>query len=452
MQKNGVSPSAIFSNPSAKVFNQFEEGSILERAKQVYREKSYLEQYKPHYKAANVASFLFQGLSALFAFTFGQQLIAGVLPQFGQTAVLVVSCLAAAALLVGVEVFKRLCLGSFIVSFIQSKSSESGVSVSWASLALNVLLIGVSVYTSTEGAKEFTRRQTDKSEQIRGLHSAASDSVSTSIQKQIDAEKLALADFKRSVSWKGKINMSNKNTAFTIASFNRRLEKLQEEKERALGTLDVGLQNDLSTNAAKTIKDSGNMFWVSLLVELAGLLCIGFVFVYLARVFIEQGAPAGPSQQPEPAEKRPDDFQQLSRNLEILTQSLKGHQQSNGAPATANGSPIGFRRYDSPLDGEKKAAGRVDYPLPYTGTDAATTRTNETSFSPLQEHTGSTGLSFADLQGFLRKYANVVTCIEAGMSNKQTAKKCSVSETTVHNVKRCLRNLGNAKWHKADIR
>lgn len=81
MQKNGVSPSAIFSNPSAKVFNQFEEESILERAKQVYREKSYLERYKPHYKAANVASFLFQGLSALFAFTFGQQLIAGVLPQ-----------------------------------------------------------------------------------------------------------------------------------------------------------------------------------------------------------------------------------------------------------------------------------------------------------------------------------------------------------------------------------
>ena len=151
--------------------------------------------------------------------------------------------------------------------------------MSWASLGLNIFLIGVAVYTSTQGAKEFTQRQTDKSEQIKGKYSAASDSITASIQNQIDSEKRAFADFKRSVSWKGKINMSEKNTAFTIASYNRRLEKLQTEKEKALASLDTGLQTDLGDNATKTAKDSGNMFWVSLLVELAGLLCIGYVFL-----------------------------------------------------------------------------------------------------------------------------------------------------------------------------
>jgi DNA-binding NarL/FixJ family response regulator len=55
------------------------------------------------------------------------------------------------------------------------------------------------------------------------------------------------------------------------------------------------------------------------------------------------------------------------------------------------------------------------------------------------------GFMIADMQGFIQKYENVVKCLEEGLSNKQTAKKCKVSQTTVHNVKRCLRNLGNGK-------
>ena len=450
MQKKGITPSAIFSNASAQVFNQFEDGSILERAHQIYKEKTFLERFKPHYKAANIASYLFQGLSALFAFTFGQRLVAGVLPQFGETAVLVLSCLVAGTLLAGIEVFKRLCLGSFVVSFIQSRASQSGVSVSWASLAINIFLIGVAVYTSTQGAKEFTQRQTDKSEQIRGRYSVVSDSVAAALQKQVDSEKKALADFKRSVSWKGKINMDDKSTSFTIASYNRRLEKAQAEKEKALGSLDAGLQSDLSDNAAKTAKDSGNMFWVSLLVELAGLLCIGYVYLYLARVFIEQGAQAGPGQQPDPTDRRENDYlQHLSRTIEDLAQTLHENRQPAAAPVAAASAPIGFRRYDSPAVGDIPADGRLSQPLPVADTgavsNAETDSILERYLSPLQNQAGGTGFSFAELQGFLRKYANVVKCIEAGLSNKQVAKQCGVSETTVHNVKRCLRNLGNAK-------
>lgn len=65
-----------------------------------------------------------------------------------------------------------------------------------------------------------------------------------------------------------------------------------------------------------------------------------------------------------------------------------------------------------------------------------------THFYP-ENQTGVTGFSFAELQGFLRKYVNVVKCIEAGLSNKETAKQCGVLETTVHNVKQYLRNLNS---------
>jgi hypothetical protein len=433
MQNPAIKPSTIFPNTSARLFRQFEFGGVVEKAHQTFKEKTYLERYKNLYTAANFASFLLQTLSALFAFTFGQHLVASVLPQFGETFVLFTSCLLAALLLVGIEVIKRLCLGSFIVTFIQSRAAQSGSSISWGALAINVLLIGVAVFTSTEGAKEFTRRQTDKSELIQGHYATESAGVAAYIQKQMDSEKQALADFKRSVSWKGKINMAEKNTAFTIASHNRRLEKLQEEKEKALASLEIGLQTDLNDNAAKTTKDSGNMFWVSLLVELSGLLCIGYVFFFLSRVFIENGISGGGKDEQE-ADDAPTPINPV--------QTLGNTAAMNGTPTFKN--PIGFRQYDNKVS--ESDSGHVANPIPlsYPATDLPTAQVWE------KYHLNSnlippSGFTIADLEGFLRKYENVVKGLEEGLSNKKVAKRCKVSETTVHNVKRCLRNLGNAK-------
>jgi hypothetical protein len=432
-----IKPSTIFPNKSARLFRQFEVGAVVEKAHQTFKEKTYLERYKSLYSAANLASFLFQTLSALFAFTFGQHLVVSVLPQFGETFVLFSSCFLAALLLIGLEVFKRLCLGSFVVSFIQSRSSQSGSSVSWAALAVNVCLIGVAVYTSTEGAKEFTRKQTDKSETIKGKYAGETENVTATIQSQIDGEKKSLADFKRSVSWKGKINMGEKNTAFTIASHNRRLEKLQDEKEKALASIGSGLQSDLSENAAKTAKDSGNMFWVSLVVELAGLLCIGYVFFYLSRVFIENGVSGGGGDKPN---------DQQEDELHDLISSIR----TNGAATVSNSAspvknPIGFRRYDD--QASEKDKGAVQKPAfdPVSDLPFAEMEQMLGKYPSLQHHTTPSGFSVADLQGYLRKYQNVVKCLEEGLSNKQVAKRCKVSETTVHNVKRVLRNLGNGK-------
>jgi len=53
------------------------------------------------------------------------------------------------------------------------------------------------------------------------------------------------------------------------------------------------------------------------------------------------------------------------------------------------------------------------------------------------------------MPAFLLKYENVVKCLEEGLSNKKTAKHCKVSETTVHNVKRVLRNLESGRVNVA---
>jgi hypothetical protein len=432
MQNQSIKPSTLFPNASARLFRQLEFGTIVERAHQTFKEKTYLERYKNLYTAANFASFLLQTLSALFAFTYGQHLVSSVLPQFGETFVLYASCILAALLLVGLEVFKRLCLGSFIVSFIQSRASQSGVSVSWGALAINICLIGVALYTSTEGAKEFTRRQTDKSATIKDKYAGEAENITATVQSQMDAEKRSLAEFKKSVSWKGKINMADKNTAFTIASYNRRLEKLQDEKSKALATLDTGLQTDLNDNAAKTTKDSGSMFWVSLLVELSGLLCIGFVFFFLSRVFIENRISSGGNRQENRGERQGTD----------PVQNPKAYVEPNGSPVhnstEAVRQPIGFRRYKDISD--------VTEP-PIHDLPGAEQILEKYHLQPFP--VSPSGFTIADMQGFIQKYEEVVKCLEEGLSNKQTAKKCKVSQTTVHNVKRCLRNLGNATFSMA---
>lgn len=440
MQNQAVNPSAIFPNRSARLFRQLEVGAVMERANQTFKEKTYLERYKNLYSAANLTSYLLQTLSALFAFTFGQNLVASVLPQFGETFVLFTSCLLAGLMLVGIEVFKRLCLGSFIVTFIQSRASQSGVSISWGALAVNILLIGVAVYTSTEGAKEFTRRQTDKSELIREKHASESGSLAEKIQGQMDAEKNGLADFKRSVSWKGKINMAEKNTAFTIASFNRRLEKLQEEKAQALASLDANLQTDLNANQVKTTKDSGNMFWVSLLVELSGLLCIGYVYFFLSRVFIENGFSSGGGSKPS------HNQEEEAAELQDLMATVQGNgsaTMNNSAPPIKN--PIGFRRYDDHVSEQVTEISKKSCFAPVSDFPIPEKQDLLEKYPSLHHSSSPSGFSVADLEGFLRKYENVVKCLEEGLSNKQAAKRCKVSETTVHNVKRVLRNLGNAK-------
>ncbi len=207
-----------------------------------------------------------------------------------------------------------------------------------------------------------------------------------------------------------------------------------------MASLDANLQTELNANQVKTTKDSGNMFWVSLLVELSGLLCIGYVYFFLSRVFIENGFSGGGGSRPRHNQEEEE------AELQDLMATVQGNgsaTMNNSAPPIKN--PIGFRRYDDQVSEQvpetyKKSyfAAVSDFPIPE--------KQDLLEKYPSLHHSSSpSGFSVADLEGFLRKYENVVKCLEEGLSNKQAAKRCKVSETTVHNVKRVLRNLGNGK-------
>jgi DNA-binding NarL/FixJ family response regulator len=116
---------------------------------------------------------------------------------------------------------------------------------------------------------------------------------------------------------------------------------------------------------------------------------------------------------------------------------------NNSAPPIKN--PIGFRRYDDQVSEKGTETAKKSYFAPVSEFSIPEKQDLLERYPSLHHSSSPSGFSVADLEGFLRKYENVVKCLEEGLSNKQVAKRCKVSETTVHNVKRVLRNLGNAK-------
>ena len=162
------------------------------------------------------------------------------------------------------------------------------------------------------------------------------------------------------------------------------------------------------------------------------LLVISDIFFFLSRVFIENRISGGGNRQENRGERQGTD----------PVQNPKAYVEPNGSPVhnstEAVRQPIGFRRYKDISD----VTERPIHDLP--GAEQVLEKYHLQPFP-----VSPSGFTIADMQGFIQKYENVVKCLEDGLSNKQAAKKCKVSQTTVHNVKRCLRNLGNATFSMA---
>ena len=447
-----ATPGQLFPDKSGEKFRTVSNGGIMEAAHEMFREKSHLEKYRKHYGFARAVSFIFQALSALFALTFVQRLVLGVTPHLSEMFAQIASYAVSLVLLVGIETAKRLFFGDFVRSLFTGRGLAVGALVG------NLVLLSVAVYTSVQGAKEFTERQADKSGDIKAAHSMLADSTAKDYAAQLAAARKDLRDFKRSVEWKGRVNMSDKNTASTIASMTRRIEALQGEKEKATDGLTATLSASLAKNDAATAKDSSYMFWVSLCIELAGLFCIGFCSWYLARVFIEgriDGTITTANQATTAAQQHdPGTMEKLSLAVDRLAAQLSGTQQAarpvigfrqqsqEGAPQptpqpaqpakTDTVAPARVPAFDLPTLPRQEAQ-----PVPMGLTASDVEGIVSRYLSPSQQQNAAT----VEMVGFLRRYAHVVRSLEGGASVKGAATGCGVSESTVHNVKRCMKVL-----------
>lgn len=455
MKQDNVSGlSALFPDKSKEKFEAVGSATIKDKAADIFKAKTYLERFRPHYSFANGAGYVFQLIAALCAFPLAQGVFRDLLPDFG-TATVVLSVIIGLAVVAGLEAAKRLFFGDFI------KRTVTGQGFGVGPLFGNIILLAISVYMATAGASDFAKERADKSGSIKANASAVVDSINAHYSALDSVERAELSAFRKSVMWKGKIDASNKNVAGTIRAANERLSGLADEKRAALETAKNERGEALSTNGEKVGRDSNAVFWFALAVEFAGLFCIGFVFFYLSRVFIEQGAAAVIALDAD------DGRAVAAKSITAAAVDLGGEVKKAVEAALAAAMParpvanqIGFHR-SQPVEhetkGDEKTASKPTgglvpvavAELPTLKKDAPNGLTAGEVEAMLARYLGGSGhakgsAEFLALGDFLRKYANVVAALENGASTKGAATGCGVSESTVQNVKRCLKTLNAA--------
>lgn len=165
-------------------------------------------------------------------------------------------------ILLMLEYLKKQILMSLTVSYFKSKSKKIAFKV-WL-LPVAILLVVLSVYTSFEGAKLFVS-QSDKTATI-------SDDYATKIAALTKEE----TDFRKSISWNGKIDMTNKANAKILAGFEDRKAALHTEKSKDIGAH----QQDIGNKGL-------NVAIFSLIMEIVAICAFCFICYVNFYVFVE---------------------------------------------------------------------------------------------------------------------------------------------------------------------
>jgi hypothetical protein len=126
-------------------------------------------------------------------------------------------------------------------------------------------LFALSVFTSVYGAKEIYHQLDQSLLKLESSHAQQRDSLVGLYEKNIGVEKQALQDFKSSISWNGKINISDKTVAQTIQSSTAKIDSLEADKRQAITLL-------LKTNANEiTHLETDNGFKIDFWLSVSGI-------------------------------------------------------------------------------------------------------------------------------------------------------------------------------------
>ena len=278
-----------FLNGQTSVFlDALSDEHIVHHASKQFVDKGYLTTYKPYYTASKRGLWILQGASILFALSYVSALITALLPSF-------VSFWGIVALsLVGlyfVEIGKKLTLTRSIDSILKRYSD-------YFFYVLAVVFLAVSIYTSVSGLMQFSKQQTDKSTVINAGYAVKKDSIEKYYTALIKSERNALNDYKRQVSYKGKIDMTNLTNRKTILDYETRITSFNAQKTNALNDTknDNGL--NLNENRSKTKIVTSEMFIVALINEILIIVCLWFNRDYLSKVFLSQNESLNDSNEP----------------------------------------------------------------------------------------------------------------------------------------------------------
>jgi hypothetical protein len=239
------------------------ESTVVADAMSMYADKTFQESYSGSKSFASGLTTVAQGTSAVLASSYVYyQITLPAIPFAVPYLSEGIAGVFAIGILLMLEYLKKEILTSLSVSYFKSKSKKVAFKV-WL-MPFAILLMLISVYTSFEGAKLFVS-QSDKTSSI-------SDDYSTKIAALTKEE----TDFRKSISWKGKIDTYNKTNAKILAGFEDRKAALHAEKNTQIGTH----QTDIGSKGM-------NVAIFSLFMEILAICAFFFIAYVNFYVFVE---------------------------------------------------------------------------------------------------------------------------------------------------------------------
>lgn len=372
--------------------------SKIEKAKDTFREKSYLEQYK---SLQSVVIAICGGLPLLSIVTgsfYLYSVMKSMLPHWS------ICILFSLVLLFMLEAIKGMVMRSMFIEYYKGSKP-------FAMAVLALALVGGSMFTSVKGAENFyekTERSTDYLSTFRMLQS---DSVTRHYDSLITLERVALASFKKSISWKGKIDLSNKTTKAVIANHSNEIQALRDSKKAELGKIESEGQKVIDANK-ETVQEKLVYFLVIVCgFEIAILLCNWYLVYFQYRVSQEIDLVEGT----------------------LLKKTVQVNHEDIGSIATMAVSQViaSLNQHDTGLNPSLNDGSNV----------------RKIGFKPSLNNDDIKDLASIEINRmhkFIDKYSHVVDCIESGLNESETLQQTSVSRSTFYNVKRCLSVL---KFH-----
>lgn len=310
--------------------------------------------------------------------------------------------------------------------------------------AVGVFLV---TYQFSNKAPEIQNQAEASQRAARLSFSADSARIVGSYQPLIESKRQAIEQYDpgRFRTLRDKLN----NEAIRLTEkMNEELAETRQRVDSQQTQITAGMETDLVDNQSSSQEKSWFAFGVLVALELLNLFAHRYERGYLAKVE-KEGIEFGALE--ASAEKTAYEIQ-LSR----LSTYIQQVGQANGLHVPGLPTPAGIPRPSSQDERPK-----VGFMLPWESRTGGSTPMQR---SPLTESGNGSEMGFkrglkgdlnggtqeadfssldpqaaAEIAGYLDKYRHVVKAVIAGRTNREVSETCSVSVSTVHNVKRCMR-------------
>lgn len=327
---------ALFYNPSTTRWKRFTKSERQGRFASIFQDQDFEDANLNLYRVAVLVSYFCNFISIATGFAFVYLLLSGLYADLPNWFQYIIFGVITSLFLFFLEYLKRETIRRNTVSWLKAKR------INYPSLLVIVLLISLSIFLSVKGAEQFVRKVDQSVQQETAKQETVKLETVEDYNEQIKSQSDSLTNFKQSVSWKGKINISNKVVAATIAHFVANIDRLEKEKTATLASVKKQGETALIVLRNTTETRANYMIWISLGNELSCILLILWVYYYAFRCHVEH--------------RLNEQKNQNSKNFRHFDQNQGANvnpPKSPVLPSTLemNETPIGF-----PIGKERKTA------------------------------------------------------------------------------------------------